>query len=206
MFTSRAEYRLLLRFDNADTRLMDKGYRIGLLARPIYEAFQKKRRQIHGEIERLKRTRIRPPIFPKRAIEGFNALSDQTLDQILKRPEVDYQVIERISSAGKELSAEVKKRVEIEIKYDGYIQRQLREVDRFKRMEHCGIPEDFKYDSVVGLSTEVYEKLETIRPISIGQASRISGVTPAAISLLLVALERNRGDVRRAHRAANKAS
>ena len=206
MFTSRAEYRLLLRFDNADARLMDKGWQIGLLTRPVYQAYQKKRKQIHDEIERLKNNRIKSSNKPPKTHSGLNGFPNQTLDQILKRPEVDYQAIERISSSGLELSIEVKKRVEIEIKYDGYIQRQLREVDRFKKMEQWGIPEDFNYDAVIGLSAEVREKLETIRPISMGQASRISGVTPAASSLLLVALERNRRNIRRDPRVANKAS
>ncbi|HET6465739.1 MAG TPA: tRNA uridine-5-carboxymethylaminomethyl(34) synthesis enzyme MnmG [Nitrospiria bacterium] len=196
MFTSRAEYRLLLRHDNADTRLMEKGKHIGLLPGAVYEAFLEKQRDINEEIDRLKKTRIKAGTLQKMSLMNNEENVDPTLEQLLKRPEHNYDMIESLSSSEAALSEEIKKRVEIEVKYDGYIQRQLKEVDRFKRMEHLKIPREFDYDSVIGLSKEVREKMETICPVSIGQASRISGITPAAISLILVALERGRMSIK----------
>jgi tRNA uridine 5-carboxymethylaminomethyl modification enzyme len=192
MFTSRAEYRLLLRHDNADARLMEKGKQIGLVPVAVYNAFLDKQRDIKKEIDRLKKTRVKAGILQKIGVLNNGENVDQTLEQLLKRPEQNYEMVESLSSSETTLSEEIKKRVEIEIKYDGYIQRQLKEVDRFKRMEDRKIPREFDYNSVIGLSQEVREKLETICPVSVGQASRISGITPAAISLILVALERGR--------------
>ncbi|MEK6683764.1 MAG: tRNA uridine-5-carboxymethylaminomethyl(34) synthesis enzyme MnmG [Nitrospirota bacterium] len=192
MFTSRAEYRLLLRHDNADLRLMETGHQIGLLTEQPYLLFLKKRKQIKDEIERLKKTRVKAGRLNEIGLLTSEETTDPTLEQLLKRPELDYDMIEPLSRPGEILSGEVKKRVEIEVKYEGYILRQLKEVDRFKRMENRKIPPKFNYDRVIGLSNEVLEKLNDIRPFSVGQASRISGITPAAISLLLVALERNR--------------
>lgn len=192
MFTSRAEYRLLLRHDNADTRLMEKGKQLGLLPDTVYRAFLDKQWNIKKEIDRLKKTRVKAGILQKIGLLSNEETIDHTLEQLLKRPEQDYEMIESLSSSETALSEEIKKRVEIEIKYDGYIQRQLKEVDRFKRMEDRKIPREFDYNGVIGLSKEVREKLDAICPISVGQASRISGITPAAISLILVALERGR--------------
>jgi tRNA uridine 5-carboxymethylaminomethyl modification enzyme len=192
MFTSRAEYRLLLRHDNADTRLMEKGMQIGLVPAAVYNAFLEKQRDIKREIDRLKKTRLKIGIIQKISHLYSEENVDQTLEQLLKRPEYDYEMIESLSGSEPALSEEIKKRVEIEVKYDGYIQRQVKEVDRFKRMENYKIPRRFDFNSVIGLSKEVREKLETICPVSVGQASRISGITPAAISLILVALERGR--------------
>jgi len=192
MFTSRAEYRLLLRHDNADVRLMEKGLQIGLVSQASYQTFLHKQLTIKNEIGRLKKTRIKAGVLYECGLLGLEETADQTLEQLLKRPELDYEMIEPLSNREALLSDEIKKRVEIEIKYDGYIQRQLKEVDRFKRMEDRKIHAEFDYDGVIGLSTEVREKLDKIRPISVGQASRISGITPAALSLILVALERAR--------------
>lgn len=192
MFTSRAEYRLLLRHDNADVRLMEIGHKIGLVAGQQHRTFLRKRKQIEDEIKRLRRTRVKSETLNKYGLILSDETTDQTLEQLLKRTELDYDIIEKLSCSEESLSEEVKKRVEIEVKYEGYIQRQLKEVDRFKKMENRKIPLGFNYDRVIGLSNEVREKLNNIRPISVGQASRISGITPAAVSLLLVALERNR--------------
>jgi tRNA uridine 5-carboxymethylaminomethyl modification enzyme len=192
MFTSRAEYRLLLRHDNADVRLMEKGKELGLVPDNVYRSFLDKQHSINREINRLKTTRFKAGILRERGFLNTGETSDQTLEQLLRRPEQDYEMIDSLSRSDRTLSEEVKNRVEIEIKYEGYIQRQLKEVDHFKKMEHLKIPENFDYGGVIGLSKEVREKLDTIHPISVGQASRISGITPAAISLILVALERCR--------------
>jgi tRNA uridine 5-carboxymethylaminomethyl modification enzyme len=192
MFTSRAEYRLLLRHDNADVRLMETGHKIGLVTEQQHRIFLRKRKQIEDEIKRLKTTRVKSETLNKSGILLSEETTDQTLEQLLKRPELDYELIEQLSCSEEALSGEVKNRVEIEVKYEGYIRRQLKEVDRFKKMENRKIPSQFNYDGVIGLSNEVREKLNYIRPVSVGHASRISGITPAAVSLLLVALERNR--------------
>jgi tRNA uridine 5-carboxymethylaminomethyl modification enzyme len=192
MFTSRAEYRLLLRHDNADDRLMETGHKIGLVKEQQHRIFLRKQKQIEDEIKRLRTTRVKAETLNKRGILFSEETTDQTLEQLLKRPELDYELIEQLSCSEEALSGEVKNRVEIEVKYEGYIRRQLKEVDRFKKMENRKIPSQFNYDGVIGLSNEVREKLNYIRPVSVGHASRISGITPAAVSLLLVALERNR--------------
>ncbi|NWF52193.1 MAG: tRNA uridine-5-carboxymethylaminomethyl(34) synthesis enzyme MnmG [Nitrospirae bacterium] len=180
MFTSRAEYRLLLRHDNADLRLMDKGYEIGLLERSVYEKFQEKKKLIDEELLRLKKTRVRLN----------EAEKNESLEQILKRPGINYQFIERHSPPNKQLSEEIKKEVEIQVKYEGYIQRQMEMAERLKKIEDKKIPKDFNYTSVNGLSKEILSKLQEVKPVNLGQASRIPGITPPAISLLLVAIER----------------
>lgn len=190
MFTSRAEYRLLLRHDNADTRLIEKGRKLGLVSDSAYAAFLDKQRSIGREIDRLKKTRIKAEFLQAIGLLDNEESTDLTLEQLLKRPEINYDAIESACRSETILSEEIKKRVEIEIKYEGYILRQLKEVDRFKKMENRKIPRELDYKGVTGLSKEVLEKLETIRPVSVGQASRISGITPSAISLILVALER----------------
>ncbi len=195
MFTSRAEYRLLLRQDNADLRLMDLGHQLGLVPRAVYTRFLVKREAIEREVARLKETRpawtfeLRSKLSEMQ-LDGIT--SGQTLSQLLKRPELTYRGL--MEAVGEQAVDDdiIAEAVEITIKYDGYIQRQLQQVARFKRLEESRIPGSFDYDGVIGFSREVVEKLKRVRPASIGQASRISGVTPAAISLLLVALERGR--------------
>lgn len=196
MFTSRAEYRLLLRHDNADLRLREKGYKIGLVSSKEYDIFMRKKKSIEKEIERLKTTRIRPTKEIKTRLEeagiaDFN--TEATLSSLLKRPDIDYKKLICLFPSDESLNYEVIEQVEIEIKYEGYIHRQLKEVQRFKELETKRIPHDLDYDNIKGFSREVREKLKEIKPVSIGQAARISGVTPAAVSILLVALEREYG-------------
>ncbi len=187
MFTSRAEYRLLLRHDNADLRLMDKGYNIGLLDETVFKHFLEKKQLIQEELQRLKKTRIK---------YGDPAKSE-TLEQLLRRPEIAYGFIEKQSPSNSPLTPEIKKQVEIQIKYEGYINQQMHMAEKLKKIEKKRIPSGFEYDAVNGLSREVLSKLQEIRPENLGQASRIPGITPAAVSLLMVALERlkrSRGD------------
>ncbi len=209
MFTSRAEYRLLLRHDNADLRLMEKGYDLGLIPEGLYRRLLKKRQAIEREVQRLRTTRPRltPESLERLRQRGLQGIaSDNTLAQLLKRPEIDYPTLialdlqangesDRIAGPaldGELLPPDVTEEIEIQVKYEGYIQQQINQVKRTQKLEARKIPERFNYDEVIGLSREVREKLKRINPVSIGQASRISGITPAAISLLLVALERQR--------------
>lgn len=195
MFTSRAEYRLILREDNADMRLRDKGRMIGLVSQKDYEIFLEKRSAISSEISRLKKTRIKPSSEVNGLLKGLGTTEIEreiTLDQLLKRPEVGYFDIAKLSPPELPLSSDAAEQVEIEIKYDGYIERQMRQIERMAALEERRIPDDMDYDSIVGLGSEVRQKLKAVRPATLGQASRISGVTPAAISLLIVAMEKRR--------------
>ncbi len=195
MFTSRAEYRLILREDNADLRLMDKGHEIGLVTEEEYRYFVEKKIAAEREIVRLGKTWVRPT--PEINAVLTNARSaglagEAALEQLLKRPELRYEDIAKISQPPQPLDPLVAEQVEIQVKYEGYIQRQFQQVERFSSLEQKGIPTDMDYDCVTGLGTEVRQKLKQVRPISLGQASRISGVTPAAIALLMVALEKRK--------------
>ncbi|MGQ0812227.1 MAG: tRNA uridine-5-carboxymethylaminomethyl(34) synthesis enzyme MnmG [Nitrospiraceae bacterium] len=204
MFTSRAEYRLLLRHDNADLRLMDTGHRVGLIPEWLHSRLLKKREAIAGEVHRLNATKPRLTAETRRRMQeaDFGAVSpNQTLAHLLRRQEVSYASLLKMFDETEIKDGEVVEAVELEVKYDGYIKRQLQQVERFRKLEDRTIPQSFSYDELRGFSREVREKLNLIRPASIGQASRLSGVTPAAISLLLVALERHRrrsGEISRA--------
>ena len=195
MFTSRAEYRLLLRHDNADFRLMDIGHQLGLVPDMAHAKFSKKRELVEKEVVRLSQTRPSHEFRRNAASMNFDAISpDLTFSQLLKRQEFSYQRLHELTGLSDEFTSdkEINEAVEITIKYEGYIGRQIQQVSKFKKLEERRIPLTFQYKSVVGFSREVLEKLERVRPSSVGQASRISGITPAAISLLLVALERDR--------------
>ncbi len=194
MFTSRAEYRLLLREDNADLRLREFGHRVGLVGEKEYEAFQKKRQAIEKEMNRLSELILRPTRGTNDRLRelGTAPIAKPTpLKDLLKRPEIHYKDLVNLESrGGAEPNGKVVEQVEITIKYDGYLQRQEEQIRRFKAMEEERIPQDLDYEAIPGLSTEVREKLIRIRPISLGQASRISGVTAAALSVLMVYLKK----------------
>ncbi len=192
MFTSRAEYRLALREDNADLRLTEIGRQIGLVDDDTYSRFQKKASFIEAELKRLAKTRLIPnaaTIDRLADIAKTGELKQPTsLADLLKRPELSYEHIARLDPPSEGLPPAVKEQVEIQIKYDGYIQRQQRQIHQFKKLENLRIPDTFNYVNVRGLKTEAREKLEKIRPASIGQASRLPGVSPADISILMVML------------------
>jgi len=231
MFTSRVEYRLLLREDNADLRLMESGYKLGLIKKEDYNKMLKKKKNIQQTIERLKQIKVLPTT---KVNNGLRKLKIQPLSNIttfydlLKRPGVDFDLLYGISIIDKRaeqalqlhmgdmgrssqacfanlsfgrgkgeggnngLDKDEVHQVEIEIKYKGFIDRQLKEVDNFRKIENIKIPEGFKFRKIPGLSTEIIEKLSKVRPINLGQASRISGVTPVAISVLMVYIRKYR--------------
>ena len=195
MFTSRAEYRLLLREDNADLRLTETGYKIGLATSDAYQRMEEKKRRISGVIEVLKERLIGPtPTTNQQLSElGSASLRNQTsLAQLLRRPKISFSDLRSIAPELDGVSLAVGLQAEVEIKYSGYVQRQLHAVERFRRMEELRIPDDLDYSFIRGLSREVREKLTRTRPRSLGQASRISGITPAAISLLSIYLRKSR--------------
>ncbi|BCJ87478.1 tRNA uridine-5-carboxymethylaminomethyl(34) synthesis enzyme MnmG [Effusibacillus dendaii] len=193
LLTSRAEYRLILRNDNADLRLMEIGHRIGLVSDRRFERFLRKKEGIQNEISRLKSIRFKADEINLFLIQKETHPLDKdqavTLDQLLKRPEIDYKSIQEIAPAPQTVHPEVAEQVEIQIKYAGYIEKQTQQIERQKKLEARLIPDHIDYHEVQGLSSEAKEKLAKIRPRSIGQASRISGVNPADISILLVWLE-----------------
>ncbi|KJE27829.1 tRNA uridine 5-carboxymethylaminomethyl modification enzyme GidA [Geobacillus kaustophilus] len=195
LLTSRAEYRLLLRHDNADLRLTELGYRIGLISEERYQKFLAKKEAIEREKKRLQTVIIKPTPQVQEVIReaGGSELKDGIrAADLLRRPEMTYEHIRKLAPADEEIAPEVAEQVEIQIKYEGYIQKSLQEVERLKKMENKKIPEDIDYDAIQGLATEARQKLKQVRPLSIAQASRISGVNPADISILLVYLEQGR--------------
>jgi tRNA uridine 5-carboxymethylaminomethyl modification enzyme len=194
MFTSRAEYRLLLRQDNADLRLMEKGYRLGLIDEAQHDALLEKKEVIGKELKRLRSTRVKPDVINPvlKNLGGTPVKEDISLYKLLKRPEVRYSNITEGNPSNKELSQDVMDQVEIQVKYKGYIDRQAEQAEKFKKMEEKTIPFGFTYKGIDGLSREIIEKLEEVRPLSLGQAGRIPGITPAAISLLMIALARQK--------------
>jgi tRNA uridine 5-carboxymethylaminomethyl modification enzyme len=192
LLTSRAEYRLLLRHDNADLRLTPTGYDIGLIKQERYDRFLHKRDLVEQELERLRSTKVKPDEQVQQMLsDAGTAALQNSVDAltILRRPEVTYAMLESITPSPFDLNREMKEQVEIQVKYQGYIEKQLAQVERLKKMEKKRIPEDIVYAEINGIAIEAKQKMEKIRPISIGQASRISGVSPADISILLVYLE-----------------
>jgi tRNA uridine 5-carboxymethylaminomethyl modification enzyme len=195
MFTSRSEYRLILRQDNADLRLRDKGYAVGLVTAEDYRQFTEKRQQIEAEIGRLSASRILPSARVNALLQegGTEPLAQPALAaDLLKRPQLTYVDVVRLLGDAPELSAAVIEQVEIHLKYEGYIRRQLEQVARMEQLEDMPLPEAADYGSVPGLSHEIREKLAHIRPTSLGQAARISGVTPAAVAILMVYFQKRR--------------
>lgn len=192
MMTSRAEYRLLLRQDNADIRLMEKGYAVGLVSTKQYDAMLLKKKMIDKEVNRLRNVKIGAGKVNQEFLFKHNSASLKTgtnLAELLCRPELDYNLLSEIDPDREELPEDVIRQVEIEIKYEGYIERQLRQVEQFKKMEQKIIPDDIDYEKISSLRLEARQKLISFHPVSVGQASRISGVSPADISVLLVYLE-----------------
>ena len=193
MFTSRAEYRLLLREDNADLRLMEKGYQIGLIKDDIYKRLEKKKEVLGDGLKRLKATTIYPRKEVNDKLVGLRSSplrNVSTLEDLLKRPEISYQDLYLFDSLPSDLPDEIVRQLEIHVKYQGYIDRQQQQVEQCKKMEGIVIPPDLDYREIPGLSREVREKLVKIRPYTLGQTSRISGITPAAISILTIYLKK----------------
>ena len=192
MMTSRAEYRLLLRQDNADLRLTEIGYKIGLISEKRYEKFKRKKENIQKEIERLKGIIVKPTEEVNKLLKenGTSELSTGTkMSELLKRTELDYEKLARIDSERPELTKQEKEEVEIQLKYEGYIKMQEAQVEKFKKLETKILPETINYEEINGISLEGRQKLNKFKPHSIGQASRISGVSPADIAVLLVYLQ-----------------
>jgi tRNA uridine 5-carboxymethylaminomethyl modification enzyme len=194
MFTSRAEHRLILREDNADLRLREKGYKIGLVTNEDYERYLYKKKRIQEELERIENTRVFPDsrineILAK--LESSPIRKPHTIKELLRRPEITFKELGLIDSHFSSLlNTDISAQIEMDVKYEGYIQRQMEQVDKFKKLENLRIPEDFRYEGIPGLSREIVQKLSRIRPNSLGQASRVSGITPAAISIIMVYLKR----------------
>ncbi|MBA4494109.1 tRNA uridine-5-carboxymethylaminomethyl(34) synthesis enzyme MnmG [Paenactinomyces guangxiensis] len=192
LLTSRAEYRLLLRHDNADLRLTDIGYEIGLISEERYRRFTAKREAIEKEITRLRETKVRPTAQIQEILKemGTTEINNAVeLANLIKRPELGYKEISRMSPPPEPLAPDVAEQVEIQLKYEGYIRKSLQQVEKMRKMEEKRIPEWVDYSKVAGISLEAREKLSQVRPISLGQASRISGVSPADISILMIHIE-----------------
>jgi tRNA uridine 5-carboxymethylaminomethyl modification enzyme len=193
MFTSRAEYRLHLREDNADLRLREKGYEVGLVKEKDYQILLEKKTSIEKALSRISSLRINPTNENNEILHQWGSATlkkDSSLQEILKRPEIHFKHLLEFDRSLESFPKSIQEQVEIQVKYDGYIKRQMEQIERFRRLEDVSFPEEFDFSSVVGLTTEVMEKLKKIKPHSLGQASRISGVTPAAISILMVNLKK----------------
>lgn len=195
LLTSRAEYRLLLRHDNADFRLTEIGHQLGLVSQERYAAFLTKKAQVEEELERLRHTRLKPTEEIQAFLAGKNIapLKDGILAlDFLRRPEISYWDILKFAPLAENLSREVEEQIEIQVKYEGYIQKAIQKVDKLKRMENKRIPENIDYSAIIGIATEARQKLALIQPETIAQASRVSGVNPADISVLMVYVEQGK--------------
>ena len=192
MFTSRAEYRLLLREDNADIRLREIGHKVGLVDEATYAGFCRKREQIQEELERVRSTRLNLDDDQKQWCSRYGCSDLQkgtSFEHLLRRPEIGYEQLQEIDPQVAGLTAAVREQVEIQVKYQGYIERQLDQIERMRKQEEARIPADMDYQAIPGLTSEVREKLERFRPDTLGQAARIQGITPAAIAILGVLLK-----------------
>lgn len=192
MFTSRAEYRLLLREDNADIRLREIGHSVGLVDETTYAGFCRKQGQIRDELERIRATRLSLNPEEKSWCKRHGCADlhkGASYEQLLRRPEIGYQQLQEIDRQAAELPSAVREQVEIQVKYQGYIERQLEQIERVRKQEEARIPSDLDYKAVPGLTSEVREKLERFKPDTLGQAARIQGVTPAAIAIISVMLK-----------------
>ena len=193
MFTSRAEYRLHLREDNADLRLREKGYAVGLVKEKEYRPFLEKKEAIDRILEKTSGFRVHPTKENNERLQQLGSSDlkkDISLQELLKRPEILFEHLSVFDPDLRSVPRDVWEQVQIQVKYDGYIKRQMEQIERFQKLEEVNFPKDFDFGSVIGLSTEVMEKLKRIRPYSLGQASRVSGITPAAISILMVNLKK----------------
>jgi len=194
MFTSRAEYRLILREDNADLRLREIGYRLGLVSQQDYDKYLEKRDGIEKEFARLENKKVLPTPEMNEILTNLSTAKikkPQSLKEILRRTEISYKELCFIDEESAEISgSEIADQVEMEVKYEGYIKRQLEQIEKFKKLESIKIPVEFYYDDIPGLSNEIIQKLTSVKPDSLGQATRISGITPAAISVLMVYIKK----------------
>ena len=193
MFTSRVEYRLIIREDNSDKRLMKSGYELGLIPEAVYEGMLRKYAFIDQGISHLRATVVSPGPEIDRVLQENNSSplrQPAPLSLILKRPEMTYDMIAPFNGNLQDQGVSVIEQVEYEIKYEGFIKRQLKDVEKFRHIENIKIPEDIEYTRIPGLSIEIQQKLLSFRPVTLGQANRISGVTPAAITILMIYLKK----------------
>ena len=195
MMTSRAEYRLLLRQDNADQRLTPLGYELGLISQQRYQHFLQKQQQVTEEIKRVSNVILAPSEVVEELLQKYNSTPIHTgirLSELMKRPELDYQKLAVLDTERPELPFAMQEQVNIQIKYEGYIKQQLKQVEQFQKMEKKLLPEDLDYSTIKGLRIEAQQKLNAIRPVSLGHASRITGVSPADLSVLLIYMEQQK--------------